>query len=70
VAKTYVNVPMTEEQARRVAETDASWTGPKLIVLCAATLGVAFAVLFAAAWGIIGPEPDQARPMIEYFETD
>ncbi|MBC7174140.1 MAG: hypothetical protein H5U40_16980 [Polyangiaceae bacterium] len=61
---------MTEEQARRVAETDANWTGPKLIVLCAVTLGVAFVVLFSAAWGIIGPKTDQARPMIEYFTTD
>ncbi len=70
MAKTYVNVPATEEEARRIAETDAAWTGPKLIVLNAVTLAVAFAILFSAAWGIIGPQTDQARPMIEYFETD
>lgn len=68
--KTYVNVPMTEEQARRVAETDAAWTGPKLIVLCAVTLGIAFSILFSAAWGYIGPDTEQPVHRIHYFETD
>lgn len=70
MAKSYVNVPVSDELARRVAKVDESWTGPKLIVLCAVTLGTALAILFSAAWGIIGPKTDQARPMIEYFETD
>lgn len=68
--KTYVNVPMTEEQARRVAATDAAWTGPKLIALCAATLGLALTVLFLAAWGYIGPDTEQPVQRIHYFETD
>jgi hypothetical protein len=68
--KTYVNIPMTEEQARRVAEIDARWTGPKLIVLCAVTLGLVFTMLGLAAWRVIGPKSDEPLPIIQFTSTD
>ena len=70
MAKTYVNIPMTEEQARRVAETDAKWTGPKLMVLCAVTLAIVFTILASAAWRVIGPKSDQPFPLIQFTTTD
>ena len=51
MAETFNNVPMTKEQAERVAKTDGAWTGPKLIGLAFATLAVAFTVLWLAANG-------------------
>ncbi|MBX3245687.1 MAG: hypothetical protein KF901_00750 [Myxococcales bacterium] len=51
MAKTYINVPVTDEEKARIEKTDAAWTGPKLIVLTAVTLGVALLVLWLAANG-------------------
>ena len=55
MADTYNNVPMSERLAARTEKEDAFWTGPKLIFLSFVTLGVAFALLWAMAQGIIGP---------------
>jgi len=55
MAETYNNVPMSEKLAESVAKTDAFWTGPKLVVLCAATLITAMTILWLAANGILGP---------------
>jgi hypothetical protein len=55
MSDTYNNVPMSEGMAARTEKADAFWTGPKLIVLGFATLGVAFALLWAMAQGIVGP---------------
>ena len=55
MADTYNNVPMSESLAARTEKEDAFWTGPKLIILSFVTLGVAFALLWAMAQGIIGP---------------
>ncbi len=53
--ETYNNVPMSDEAAAKVARSDRFWTGPKFIILSFATLGAAFALLWACAEGIIGP---------------
>jgi hypothetical protein len=55
MSDTYNNVPMSERMASRTDKEDAFWTGPKLILLGFATLGVAFALLWSMAEGIIGP---------------
>ena len=55
-SQTYNNVPMSDELAEKVARTDAFWTGPRLVLLCAATLLAAWTVLWLAANGSIGPE--------------
>ena len=59
MAETYNNVPMSESSARKVAASDKSWTGPKLVVLTAITLGSALAFLWAMANNIIGPTINQ-----------
>ncbi|MEM9069483.1 MAG: hypothetical protein AAGE52_13300 [Myxococcota bacterium] len=59
MAETYNNVPMSEDEQKRVAAQDAAWTGPKLVVLCAITLGGALALLWAMANNIIGPTINQ-----------
>ncbi|MEM6960195.1 MAG: hypothetical protein AAF355_09395 [Myxococcota bacterium] len=41
-----VNVPLSEDEERSAKEIDASWTGPKLIVLCAVTLAIALSALY------------------------
>ena len=64
--QTYNNVPMTKEAADRVARVDAAWTGPRLIVLAFATLGIVFGLLWASAEGIIGPSFDNATWGHEY----
>lgn len=53
MAKTYINIPVTDEEKARIEKSDAAWTGPKLIFLTAITLGIALAVLWAAANGYI-----------------
>jgi hypothetical protein len=55
MSKSYVNVPMTEAEAKQFQAQDAFWTGPKLIALCAVTLAFALALLTALAWNWIGP---------------
>jgi len=55
MSKTYNNVPMSESERKRVEKQDEFWDGPKLIVLCAITLGVALTVLWLAANQYIGP---------------
>ncbi len=55
MSKSYINVPMTEEEAQRFRDQDAKWNGPKLMVLCAVTLGAALLLLWALAWEKIGP---------------
>ncbi|MCB9599373.1 MAG: hypothetical protein H6721_14295 [Sandaracinus sp.] len=56
MAKTYINIPVTDEEKARIERTDATWTGPKLIVLLALTLGTALVVLWLAANGHIVPQ--------------
>jgi hypothetical protein len=55
MSDTYNNVPMSDSMAARTEKEDEFWTGPKLILLGFATLGVAFALLWSMAEGIIGP---------------
>ena len=55
MSETYNNVPMSDGMAARTEKEDAFWNGPKLIGLSFVTLGVAFALLWAMAQGIIGP---------------
>ncbi|MEO0324564.1 MAG: hypothetical protein AAF447_16495 [Myxococcota bacterium] len=55
MAEHYNNVTMSEESAANVKRDDAAWTGPKLIVLCAVTLGLALCLLWAMANGHVGP---------------
>lgn len=55
MAETYNNVPMTEAEEAKLRASDEFWTGPKLIILCAATLGGALLLLWAMANNIIGP---------------
>lgn len=62
MSQSYVNIPMTEAEAKAFRETDARWTGPKLVVLCAVTLGAALFVLTSAAWGWIGPARSDRLP--------
>ncbi len=59
MAKTYNNVPMTQAEEEKFAASDEFWTGPKLIVLCAGTLGSALVLLWAMANNIIGPTINQ-----------
>ena len=61
MSDTYNNVPMSDSMAARTDKEDAFWTGPKLIVLSFVTLGVCFALLWAMAEGIIGPEQHDAN---------
>ncbi|MCB9621335.1 MAG: hypothetical protein H6724_17995 [Sandaracinus sp.] len=56
MAKTYINIPVTDEEKARIERADATWTGPKLIVLLAITLGTALVVLWLAANGHIVPQ--------------
>ena len=52
---TYINVPVTEAERKRIEREDATWTAPRLITLCAVTLGGALLLLWAMANGYIGP---------------
>lgn len=61
MSDTYNNVPMSENLAARTQKEDAFWTGPKLIGLSLLTLGVAFALLWSMAQGIIGPTQHDAN---------
>lgn len=56
MAKTYINIPVTEAEKAKIEKSDAFWTGPKLIVLIALTLGSALVVLWLAANGHIVPQ--------------
>lgn len=56
MSKSYVNVPMTDAQKAAFEASDAFWTGPKLVVLCAVTLGAALLLLTSLAWQWIGPQ--------------
>lgn len=53
MAKTYINIPVTDAEMARIERSDAFWTGPKLIGLLVVTLGIALFVLWAAANGHI-----------------
>ncbi len=55
MADTYINIPVTEAERERIEREEATWTAPKLIVLCAVTLGCAFLLLWAMSNGYIGP---------------
>ncbi len=55
MAEHYNNVTMSEKSAANVKRDDATWTGPKLIALCAVTLGAALVLLWAMANGYVGP---------------
>lgn len=68
MSKSYVNVAMTEEEAKIVAERDDKWTGPRLIVLSFVTIAVAFVILWSAAWRKIGPSFDGDVPLINYVD--
>ena len=68
MSKSYVNVAMTEEEAKIVAERDDKWTGPRFIVLAAVTLAVALLILWSAAWRQIGPSFDGDVPLINYVD--
>ena len=57
MGNTYNNVPMTKAEQERVAKGDAALTGPRFIILSFVVLGLAFALLWAAAEGV-GPFPD------------
>ena len=59
MSDTYNNVPMSEDEAEAVVAADAAWTGPKLIILSFVVLGAAFALLWAASEGIIGPQHNE-----------
>ena len=56
MSKSYINIPMTDAEKAAFEKSDAFWTGPRLVALCAVTLGCALFVLTAAAWGWIGPK--------------
>lgn len=56
----YNNVPMTDRGRHRVANNEAFWNGPRLIVLSFVVLGAAFALLWASAEGVIGPSFNEA----------
>ena len=60
MADTYNNVPMSEGMAERTVKEDTFWNGPKLVLLAFVTLGVCFALLWAMAEGIIGPDQHEA----------
>jgi hypothetical protein len=53
MAKTYINIPVTDAERAKIEKSDAFWTGPKLIALLIVTLGSALFVLWAAANGHI-----------------
>jgi hypothetical protein len=55
MSDTYNNVPMSDGMAAKTEKEDGFWSGPKLVVLGFVTLGVAFALLWSMAQGIIGP---------------
>jgi hypothetical protein len=55
MAEHYNNVPMSDDLAKKVREVDASWTGPKLVLLSFITLAAAFTLLYCMADGILGP---------------
>lgn len=40
------NVPMSDEEAAAAHASDEAWNGPRLIVLCAATLALALTALY------------------------
>ena len=67
--ETYNNVPMTEEEAKLVAERDARWTGPRFIALAAISLSIALLILWSAAWRKIGPTFEGDVPLIHYTDT-
>jgi hypothetical protein len=69
MAQTYNNVPMTEDEAKLVAERDARWTGPRFVALTAASLGIALLILWSAAWRKIGPTYEGEVPLIHYTDT-
>lgn len=56
MSKSYINIPMTDAEKRAFEATDARWTGPRLVALCAVTLGGALFLLTSLAWGWIGPD--------------
>ncbi len=52
---THINVPMSDASRERILREDRFWTAPKLIFLCALTLGLSFALLYAMSTNLIGP---------------
>lgn len=55
MSDTYINVPVSDAERQRIEREEATWTGPKLIALCAVTLGGALLLLWAMSNGYIGP---------------
>ncbi len=55
MSETYNNVPMSDSLAEKVVKTDGRWSGPRLVLLCAVTLLIAWTVLWLAADTSIGP---------------
>lgn len=51
MAKPYINIPVTDAERARIEKIDATWTGPKLIVLLVITLAFALTVLYLASAG-------------------
>lgn len=60
MSDTYNNVPMSDSMAARTEKEDGFWSGPKLVLLSFATLGLAFALLWSMAEGIVGPTQHDA----------
>ncbi len=44
-----VNVECTPEEEQRILAEEATWTAPKLVILCAVTLAVSFTTLWFMA---------------------
>jgi len=54
-----INVPMSDEDKKRVQAVDEAWTGPKLTVLLIIFMTFALSFLLALAEGYIGPVVNQ-----------
>lgn len=50
-----INVPMSDEDKKRVQAVDEAWTGPKLTALVIVFMTCALTFLLALAEGVIGP---------------
>lgn len=50
-----INVPVSEDMAKRIEATDRSWSAPKLVILLLVTMTIVVSVLLMAAEEVIGP---------------